>query len=91
MIPFMFKNKDTNHTYSLPVKEYRYGIVLMSSDEEKDTNPQLVVINDSSDFIITDCCDLFSNKAKAIDRLEEMRKEFPQCTYKLIRYTLLSN
>lgn len=89
MIPFIFKNKKTNHTYSLPVKEYRYGIVLMDSDEEPEDNPQLVVIGNSNDE--KNSLYLFSNKEEAIDRLTEMRGIYPSCTYKLIRYTLLSN
>lgn len=89
MLPFIFKNKNTNHTYSLPVKEYRYGIVLMDSNEELDSNPQLVVIDNSNDE--KDTLYLFSSKEKAIDRLIEMRVIFPNCTYKLIRYTLLSD
>lgn len=89
MIPFIFKNKKTNYTYSLPVKEYRYGIVLMDSDEESDANPQLVVIGNPT--YEKDTLYLFSSKKEAVDKLREMRKEFPNCTYKLIRYTLLSN
>lgn len=91
MIPFIFKNLRSKYTYYLPSKNYCYGILLMDSDEEVDTNPQLVVINNDAVYSFNKECNLFSNKETALVRLKEMRKEFPQCTYKLIRYALLSN
>lgn len=91
MIPFIFKNLRTNFTYYLPSKEYSYGILLMDSDEVEGGNPRLVVMNTDDDYGTTIKASLFSNKKEALARLEEMRNNFPQCTYKLIRYTLLSN
>lgn len=89
MIPFIFKDKKTQHSYKLPVKKYMYGILIMDSAEEVETNPQLVVIEDTQSYL--DSFHLFSSKEKAIERLEEMRKYYPSATYRLIRYTLLSN
>lgn len=91
MIPFIFKNLKSECTYYLPSKEYRYGILLIDSDEDEATNPQLVVINTDTTYNLDEECNLFSNKEDAVARLAEMREGYPQCTYKLIRYTLLSN
>ena len=72
-------------SFSLP--KNGYGIIKIKDPETLETNPIMCVYDREYSALPL----LIDDKKKAVSYMNSLRKRFPECTYQLIKVTLLND